>query len=311
MFYSIYQGEIIQTTLENLRHDRINVGYLTLEELRLYQRELNIDDAVISDCIQDKTQFRTSVDVYDEYSFGIINIVDLMDVLSRRDRVAFIIKKDLFLVVKILDQDNSSMATFESAVGRFRHNATMEKVVFGIFEKLLLNGNKALEDTERQVFAMEQEIVEGDIDQALNKEIFDLRHRISIVHNYYEQLVDIGEELLENENDIFPTDDLRYIKIFTDKANRLSMNAKAVDDSLIHLREALDAALNTSMNNTMKVFTMVSTIFLPLTLIAGWYGMNFHAMPELDWEYGYPFVIGLSLLVVIVCLIIFKWKKFW
>lgn len=311
MFYSIYQGEILQTTLEELRHDRINVGYLTLEELKLYQRALNIDDAVINDCVQDKTQFRTSVDVYDEYSFGIINIVDMNDVLSRRDRVAFIIKADLFLLVKIVDLDNSIMASFENAVGRFRHNATMEKVVFGILEKLLVNGNRVLEDTERRVLAMEEEIVDGEIDQELNKEIFDLRHRVSVMHNFYEQLVDIGEELQENENDIFPTDDLRYIKIFTDKANRLSINAKAIDDNLIHLREALDAALNTSMNNTMKIFTMVSTIFLPLTLIAGWYGMNFSRMPELGWRYGYLFVIILSLLVVIILLIIFKWKKFW
>jgi magnesium transporter len=313
VFYTISGSEIRKAKLEELRRDEgsINVGYLDLEELRMYRKVLGIDEAVIAECEQDRTNFRTSVDIYDEYSFGIINIVNLMDVMKSRDRFAFIIKRDLFLVIQIVDQDGSSMDSFRAAVGRFRHNATMEKVVFGILEKLLEGGNQALEDTERQIIAMEQQVVEGDIDQELNRKIFDMRHRVSIVRNFYEQLVDIGEELQENENDIFPTDDLRYVKIFTDKAQRLSMYTQTLNDSLVHLREALDAALNTSMNNTMKIFTMVSTIFLPLTLIAGWYGMNFYYMPELTWKYGYAGVVGLSALVVIICLAIFKWKKFW
>ncbi len=313
VFYTISGEEIRQAKLEELHRGDvcINVGYLDLEELKLYRKVLGIDDAVIAECEQDRTTFRTSVDVYDDYSFGIINIVNLMDVMKPRDRFAFIIKKNLLLVIQIVDSDGSSMDSFRAAVGRFRHNATMEKVVFGILEKLLANGNRALEETERIIISMEQQVVEGEIDQELNRKIFDMRHRVSIVRNFYEQLVDIGEELQENENDIFPTDELRYIKIFTDKAQRLSMHAQVLNDNLIHLREALDAALNTSMNNTMKIFTMVSTIFLPLTLIAGWYGMNFVFMPELTWKYGYLGVVLLSVLVIVACLIIFKWKKFW
>jgi magnesium transporter len=313
VFYTISGEEIRKAKLEELRRGdgSINVGYLDLEELKLYRKVLGIDEAVITECEQDRTNFRTSVDAYEDYTFGIINIVNLMDVMKPRDRFAFIIKNDLLLVIQIVDQDGSSMDSFRAALGRFRHNATMEKVAFGILEKLLEGGNQALEETERQIIAMEQQVVDGDIDQELNRQIFDMRHRVSIVRNFYEQLVDIGEELQENENDIFPTDELRYLKIFTDKAQRLSMYTQTLNDSLVHLREALDAALNTSMNNTMKIFTMVSTIFLPLTLIAGWYGMNFYFMPELTWKYGYAGVWGLSILVVIICLAIFKWKKFW
>lgn len=61
-------------------------------------------------------------------------------------------------------------------------------------------------------------------------------------------------------------------------------------------------------NLESKVFTMVTSIFLPLTLIAGWYGMNLN-MPEFGWKYGYLFVAGLCVLVVIVWLIVFKKKK--
>ena len=60
----------------------------------------------------------------------------------------------------------------------------------------------------------------------------------------------------------------------------------------------------------MKTLTVVTTIFLPLSLIAGWYGMNFSNMPELHWAGGYPMVILLSLLIVTGCVILFKKKRF-
>ena len=63
------------------------------------------------------------------------------------------------------------------------------------------------------------------------------------------------------------------------------------------------------MNNTMKVFTIITTIFFPLTIIVGWYGMNFTHMPELTWEYGYIYVIILSVLIVAILGIIGKKKK--
>ena len=57
--------------------------------------------------------------------------------------------------------------------------------------------------------------------------------------------------------------------------------------------------------------TVVTTIFLPLSLVAGWYGMNFRNMPELTWKYGYIAVIAFSILIVLICLLIMKKKKFW
>ena len=59
----------------------------------------------------------------------------------------------------------------------------------------------------------------------------------------------------------------------------------------------------------MKVFTVITTVFLPLTLIAGWYGMNFAAIPELEWRYGYLYVILLSVFVCSLCILFFKHKK--
>jgi magnesium transporter len=63
------------------------------------------------------------------------------------------------------------------------------------------------------------------------------------------------------------------------------------------------------MNEVMKTLTLISTVMLPLTFIAGVYGMNFDHMPELKWEYGYPFALGLMLFVALGAVIWFRMKK--
>ena len=386
MFFSIHEKEIREITLDQLEEHDICVGYLTLDELRKCYKELGLSEVAVKDCMTDFTHFRTSIDVYDEFSFGMINIVDILNLSSRRNRIGFFIKKNLFIVVKIIDKGDSIRQMFLDAIGRFRQNATMEKVIYGVLERLLSSGNRGLVMTERQIIAMEREVVGGKTDRELNTEIFELRNRLSTgdsisqmflvssgrfrqnatmekviygvlerllssgnrglvmterqiiamerevvggktdrelnteifelrnrlstLKNYYEQLIDIGETLQENENDLFEEEDLRYFKIFTDKSERLSNNTQLLCDNLIHLREALDATLNYNLNNTMKLFTMVTIIFQPLTLIVGWYGMNFKNMPELGWRFGYLYVIILSILVVGGILYYFKKKKY-
>jgi magnesium transporter len=68
--------------------------------------------------------------------------------------------------------------------------------------------------------------------------------------------------------------------------------------------------LSIEQNKTVKIFTIINVIFLPPTLIASIYGMNFHFMPELSWKYGYVFSIALMILASVSPLYIFK-KKGW
>lgn len=311
MLYALTEKEIKKVKLQEVSSDTICVGYLTLDELEQSFDKLEIKRNVIQDCLMaDQTHFHTSVDTYDDFSFGIINILNVIKVREPKDRVAFIIKKKQFILVKLIDEDDSCKKMFESAVARFKQNVTLGKVIFGILESLLLNGNKPLEITEHKIMEMEQELVNGKIDQHLNKEIFNLRKNLLLLKNYYEQLIDIGEELQENKNDLFVEEDLRYFRIFTLKSERLSNNTQVLSENLIHLREALDASLNYSLNKVMKLFTVITTIFLPLTLVVGWYGMNFTNMPELTWKYGYFTVIVISIFIVTVCLILFRKKKY-
>ena len=67
--------------------------------------------------------------------------------------------------------------------------------------------------------------------------------------------------------------------------------------------------INMKQNRVMQFLTVITTIFMPLTLITGWYGMNFRFMPEIQWRYGYMAVMGLSAVILIIEYIIFKRKK--
>lgn len=83
----------------------------------------------------------------------------------------------------------------------------------------------------------------------------------------------------------------------------------ALVDYTSQIRADFDANLTDKQNHIMTILTVVTTIFSPLTLITGWYGMNFKYMPELNSEYGYPAVFIISLLIAIASLLFFKHKK--
>ena len=77
----------------------------------------------------------------------------------------------------------------------------------------------------------------------------------------------------------------------------------------MQLRDQYHYQLEAKQNKVITLLTVVTTIFMPLTLIAGWYGMNFYNMPELRWEYGYAVIIGVSIIITIIEIIFFKKKK--
>ncbi|MGI5850236.1 MAG: CorA family divalent cation transporter, partial [Christensenellales bacterium] len=140
------------------------------------------------------------------------------------------------------------------------------------------------------------------------REIISLRNRLMAFKRYYEQLLNIFDDLQENENEIVQKSSLRYLKIFSGRIERLYHTVLNLRDYVTQVREAYQAEVDISLNKIMKIFTVITAIFLPLTLIAGWYGMNLQ-MPEFGWPFGYPMVIILSVAVVVFCILYFKKNK--
>ena len=102
------------------------------------------------------------------------------------------------------------------------------------------------------------------------------------------------------------------LKLFKELANSATAAIEEIDTTLRTLESLTNiyfASLSQKMNETMKVLTTVATIFIPLTFIAGIYGMNFRNMPELDYQYGYPIALGAMVVISIGMLIYFRKKK--
>ncbi len=294
---------------EEIQKFPLKAGYISLKDLQLCKDVFHLPDPLIRECQKKHSHFRNSFEVYDDYSFGFLSILDILHVKNPRDQVAFILKKDVFLMICIEDADGSTEALFRRSLERLHGPVTLEKAVSSFLETLTEDGGLVLEQAEPQILQIEQELLENRAGASINRKIFQIKSNLMIRRNYYEALIEIGSSLQENENAIFEGDTLRYFKIFTDHTARLSANTQFLCENLVHLQEAYEASLELNLNRIMKFFTVITTIFLPLTLIVGWYGMNFPNMPEFRWAYGYPAVICFSGLVVALCFWFFKKKR--
>ena len=199
--------------------------------------------------------------------------------------------------------------TAEKIINSVRHTKkwkmpSLERFLYDFLDQIVKNDLRLMENYETELDSMEQAIIDGDEDLPSGR-LNDIRY----LRIHYDQLMDLAAELQENENGFFEVENLRYFRLFIDRAARLHDTASSLRDYTMQLRDLYKAQLDIKQNRIMTVLTVVTTIFMPLTLIAGWYGMNFRVMPELNWEWSYPVVIAVSVAIVIGSLLFFKKKK--
>ncbi|MBP9988123.1 MAG: magnesium transporter [Ruminococcus sp.] len=259
---------------------------------------------------RDDKCFRSKIEVFDNYSFGTMKIISHKISDKTEIRLSFYIRENLFLVIENYDPEHQSHDYFINAVERLKStDVTLEKFIFTFLDNIISGDNEALENIEFELDKLEERVLDDSSGNDFNSQVLIYKKKLLHLRNYYEQLIDIGEVLYENENSLFEEKELKYFEMFISRVDRYCDNVNLLRESLVQLREAYQSGLDLKLNNTMKIFTVVTSIFLPLTLIAGWYGMNFKYMPELSWKYGYPCVIAVSVAVVLLCIYIFKKKK--
>ena len=185
---------------------------------------------------------------------------------------------------------------------------SLERFIYDFLDQIVKDDLRLMENYETELDSMEQKIIDGDEDLPSGR-LNDIRNDIRYLRIHYDQLMDLAAEFQENENGFFEIENLRYFRLFIDRAARLHDTASSLRDYTMQLRDLYKAQLDIKQNRIMTVLTVVTTIFMPLTLIAGWYGMNFRVMPELNWEWSYPVVIAVSIAIVIGSLLFFKKKK--
>lgn len=216
---------------------------------------------------------------------------------------AFFINNGRFILAVIKDETNMLAEVKEKI-----KTVDLQEGVAVIFDGILTTGQHVVEEMENYLINMEREIVAGNIERNRNQAIFECKRTLTLWKNDYVQLLNIAEGI-NGMGQALSEECACYFRVYENKVRRVSEQIQFLYEEVIHVREALDAAIAYEQNRIMKVFTTVTTVFMPLTLVAGWYGMNFNSMPELTWRYGYLFVGALSVAVVIICIIFFKKKK--
>ncbi|MBP7319814.1 MAG: hypothetical protein KA953_01995 [Lachnospiraceae bacterium] len=189
-------------------------------------------------------------------------------------------------------------------LGRFQCEIALSMILEEFLLQIVEGDQHFLASLEKKIETLEEEIISQE-DKDYHLEVLTLKKEISRMNRYYHQLFDMVDDLQSYSQDNHP---LTY-HIFENKINRLLQETIDLREYAMQVQDVYMSEIGIRQNNVMKMLTVVTTIFLPLTLLVGWYGMNFANMPELSWKYGYLGVALISIVIIVLTLWIMRRKK--
>ncbi len=271
---------------------------LKLDEAEEYAEYM--ESKVVRNILEDRTE---TFECYKNYTLFVFPLYDIHQAgMAANQIIVYLDHEDLLLLCE-------GKRGFEIVETLFQKEATNECALWNFFKNLLKNDMDNLEDLECEVADAEMAAMVRFQNNYIRK-IIAYRKELLRLKRYYEQLDTIIDSLLLNENKLLSEEGLMHFTILANRTTRYLQNVLNLRDYVTQMREAYQAQIDIEQNNLMRLFTVITTVFQPLTLMAGWYGMNFTYMPELHWKYAYPVFIGVSIFVCLALLAVFK-KKRW
>ena len=192
-----------------------------------------------------------------------------------------------------------------------------ETVLMDLLDAVIDRAADILERIGAEVDQVSRSIFEPELDAgtpSYNDILKALGRKGDLTSKVRESLVSIGRLVLflANEADAlkWPKDTRTQLKSMQRDVVSLSDHATYLTNKVTFLLDAMLGVVNIQQNNIIKIFSIAAVVFMPPTLVASVYGMNFHkGMIELDWAYGYPFALLLMVLAAVGPILFFKWKK--
>lgn len=214
------------------------------------------------------------------------------------------------MVSLILVDDDEQLHKVLSLMKDIRHGEGTGAGSFLVFlmDYFIRDDVVFLQKYEESLAEMEEELLDH-FPKDFYQTVIRCRKELLALHTYYEQLIAMGEELEANDNRIFTEGECGGFDIFASRASRLHDHVEMLREYVLQIREMYQSQLDINQNRIMSWLTVVTTIFLPLSILVGWYGMNFVNMPEVRWKYGYAAVIVVSAVMLIVEIWFFRKKK--
>ncbi|MBR0309700.1 MAG: magnesium/cobalt transporter CorA [Paludibacteraceae bacterium] len=253
-----------------------------MEEIEMSSRYIQTDDSIVAN----SNFLHTNFDV---------------------EPVNFILKNSIL----VTSHDNE-LGSFNETVKRMyvntRNFPTGFHVLVALMETRVEKDADMIEDTTDMITELSTTINASDhVDEDILIQIKDLQEKVTILR---QNIMD-KQRVISNflKCDFFPEELQPRLTMIIKDINSLFEYTRFGFDRLDYLQDTFLGLVNIEQNKIIKIFTVVNVIFLPPTLIASMYGMNFTNMPELDWKFGYPFSIGLMIVFTLIVLLIFRLKK--
>lgn len=223
-----------------------------------------------------------------------------------REPVSFILKNNILVTVR-----SRELKSFQETILKIfaspRNYPTGYHVFMGLIETRIEKDADMVEAMTQQITSLSNSLSIKEADEELLMEIKDLQEKTMLLR---ENIIDkqrVISSMLKSE--LIPYELHGKITILVKDINSLLEHIKFSFDRLDYLQDTFLAYVNVEQNKIIKMFTVISVIFMPPTLIASIYGMNFTSIPELSWKYGYLASIAIMVLSVVVILLYFKRKK--
>jgi magnesium transporter len=258
------------------------------------------------------TDHRPTIDEYQDNLFVVVKMLTMdpegEEVWS--EQVSFVLGKGL-----VISFQSDSGDVMDPVRERIRNNTGRVRkkgadfLLYSLLDVIVDHYFIIVEGLGKRIEAMEERVVvkPGNKDlldmQALRRQLIGISRQVTPTRELAGRMNIIPSELIEKGT-------RRYINDLQDHTVYISESIAMFRDQLANLENTYHAGLNMRMGQVMKLLTVISTIFIPLTFIVGIYGMNFDHMPELHWRYGYFIVMGFMLVISLMMLAWFR-RKGW
>lgn len=261
------------------------LAYLSLDQLIKDRSELGVSREVLE--ISREENPHNILLAQEDYYYIILLLPNLKESnLSGHPLGIFLDKTKLLLIN--LEEEELSKEFFQGALSKQAKLSSPSHFLFSFLREILhshyekyLAYQAIIQNFEEKIWITESK------NKKLEHDLSSLSIKLLVLQNFYDQLSELLDQLEEYESDILPEKELPLLLSLHSRVDHYANNIHFLKDYLVSLRSTYQAQLTLSMNAVMKIFTVISAVFLPLTLFVGWYGMNFKYMPELGWRYGY------------------------
>lgn len=263
-----------------------------VEDLAQLQPLFSLHDLAVEDCLTEEEQ-RPKIETYDNHYFIVVNSI------RYDDEEIFLRALNIFLgrhyIITVTKQKINELRAVKPILWE-QEVSEPDRFLYFLIDLVVDNYFIVGDRIEVKIEKLEEDILMHTKRSHLN-EIIGLRSEIL----WLKKVLGPQKEVINilNKKDLRLIDDQlqKYFSDIYENAVKISENFDTFRELVGNLREAYQAAIANRANEIMRVFTAITTIFIPLTLITGIYGMNFDHMPELHWKYSYYVVLGVMIVL--------------